>query len=336
MMQFNNRELFIRWYAWSLTYKDCDPAIWMANYIFDRFEFNIEQKYWLCWLYGNTYYYPTSFILWNEFPDYFLCSIDRITDWNTKYYKILRYQTDTKYNKGHLPTMFSSYKSVIGDKQQVKFESLLGDNEVDSFDNVYNYVSKSFYKFGRYTTWFYLQSLKHCCNLQINPKNLLLSDYSGSRSHRNGLLYALDKQDKIDVNLTKNEYEYLEAEAAAILEEMKSRFPNLKTQIDPFTMETCLCSFKKIFRESNGRYLGYYLDRQSEEIIKCMGDSWFGIDWDVLWQARYESLDSRICDVSQIKKEKFDNFVKYKKIDRLDWLFNDIETNRIGLENFYE
>ena len=51
----NRREAFIRWYAWSLEYKDCDPAVWLTNYLHRRYEHNREQRYWLAWLYGNTY-----------------------------------------------------------------------------------------------------------------------------------------------------------------------------------------------------------------------------------------------------------------------------------------
>jgi hypothetical protein len=337
LLKENRRECFIRWYMWSLEYKDCDPAIWMANYIFNRFEFNIEQKYWLCWLYGNTYYYPTAFILWNEFPDFELASSHRIESWNKENYKRLRYQTDTKYNKGHLPSMFLSYSSIIGDMEQEKFFSnLLGENEKESYKSVSSFVSDKFYKFGRYTTWFYLQSLKYCCGLPIEADSLLLNDYSGSRSHRNGLLYALGKEEEIDVKLTSKEYSRLESEALSIMEECKNRFPHLANQIEPFTMETCLCSFKKIFRENHGRYLGYYLDRQSEEIMQVEKDGWYGIHWDVLWEARKETLDNRVNSREYIKKEKFDNFLKSGKIDRLEWMFKDESPIKRGLESFYD
>jgi hypothetical protein len=333
----NRREAFIRWYIWSLEYKDCDPAIWMANYIFDRFEFNIEQRYWLCWLYGNTYYYPTAFILWNEFPDFELASIDRIENWNTQNYRILRYQTDTKYNKGHLPSMYESYMKVIGNKDQKDlFYSLLQDNETKSYQNISKFVNEKFYKFGRYTTWFYLQSLKYCCGLPIQADSLLLKDYSGSRSHRNGLLYVLGQEDNIDVKLSQSEYDRLENEATSIMEECRSRFPHLSTQIEPFTMETCLCSFKKLFRTTNGRYLGYYLDRQAEEIQKVQKDGWYGIDWNVLWQARSEILNPGLDLSTGIKKEKFHRFLESGSIEKLDWLFKDETKQKIGLEEFYD
>lgn len=321
-LKANRREAYKRWYTWSLTFKDCDPAIWMANYIFKRFEFNSEQTLWLAWFYANTYYYPTAFLLWNEFPDFELCDSERLTLWNTANYSRLRYQTDTKYNKGHLPVMFDSYKAAIGNGlQRDFFESLYGDNEEQSFLNIWDTVNSKFYKFGRYTTWFYLQTLKSCCNIKLNAPSLYLSDYSGSRSHRNGLCYALGLDDWIDVKLTAKQYEFLEAEAKAIQEEIDM------PEADPFTMETCLCSFKKIFRVNNGRYLGYYLDRQAEEISKVEGDGWYGIDWDVLWQARDETLDKRLAvKHAKIQKERFGYFLNTGNIDRLEFLYPDVKS----------
>ena len=105
----------------------------------------------------------------------------------------------------------------------------------------------------------------------------------------------------------------------------------MRNQIDFFTMETCLCSFKKIFREHHGRYLGYYLDRQSEEIEQAEKDGWDGIDWTVLWQARNETLDERLAHRSKIDKEKFTFYTRTGRIDRLNWMFDD-EQEKIGLE----
>jgi hypothetical protein len=99
-------------------------------------------------------------------------------------------------------------------------------------------------------------------------------------------------------------------------------------------METCLCSYKKIFREHHGRYLGYYLDRQAEEIIKVEGDGWYGIDWDVLWQSREETIDLRLDHKRGIDKEKFKYFINTGKLDNLEWMFDDEQKQPIGLEEF--
>jgi len=323
-LEENNREAFIRWYAWSLKYDDCDPAVWITNYLNTRFEHNDEQRLWLCWLYANTYQLPTAWVLMNEFPDCELATVDRMEQWNAINYKRLRYQTDTKWNKGHLPAMFASYQKFVGNRtQREAIESYYGGSEETSFDQLWSGVKGSLHKFGRYNTWFYLQHLKHTAGIHINPTSLMLYDYDGSRSHRNGLLCALGRHDDVDRKLTAVEYQNLERHAAEILLETKERFPKLASQVDFFTMETCLCSFKKIFREHHGRYLGYYLDRQAEEIMQCEKDGWYGIDWNVLWQSRNETIDQKLDHRRGINKNKFSSFLRTGKIENLDWMFDD-------------
>ena len=74
-------------------------------------------------------------------------------------------------------------------------------------------------------------------------------------------------------------------------------------------METALCSFKKIFRRNDSRYLGYYLDRQAEEILQVMQDDWFGIDWQVFWDGRNETIDPKLAESKRIKKELYGDFL---------------------------
>jgi hypothetical protein len=331
----NRREAFIRWYAWSLQYNDCDPAVWATNYLNDRYEHNDEERIWLAWLYGNTYQLPTAWVLKNEFPDYELADLGRITDWNSKNYKRLRYQTDTKWNKGHLPVMFESYQKFIGNgTQREKLESFYAGNSKDNFESLWGVLKTNLHKFGRYSTWFYMQHLRHTAGIDVEPTSLMLNDYDGSRSHRNGLLLAIGQDDDYDRKLSGAEYNDLESISSGIIDEMKQRFPHLVSQIDFFTMETCLCSFKKIFRQKHGRYLSYYLDRQAEEIQVAEKDGWTGIEWNVLWDSRNETIDLRLDRKQGIIKERFGDFLATGRLDGLDWMFDDEERVATGLENF--
>jgi hypothetical protein len=231
--------------------------------------------------------------------------------------------------------MFESYQKFIGDKSQREvLESYYGDNERQSFENLWSAIKGDLHKFGRYSTWFYMQHLKHTAGVVVEPTSLMLDDYDGSRSHRNGLLLAIGRPEDYDKKLTAAEYRILEDISSGIIAEMKDKFPELSSQIDFFTMETCLCSFKKIFRANHGRYLGYYLDRQAEEIIKAEGDGWYGIDWDVLWQARNETIDIRLDTKRGINKERYSSFLNTGRIENLEWMFDDEQTVLVGLENF--
>lgn len=328
----NRRNLFKKWFVWQLEYKDCDPAVWCMNYINNRFEHNDEQRLWFAWLYGNTYYLPTAWVLLNEFPDYELATLDRLNWWNTSNYKRLRYQTDCKWSKGHLPKMFESYQKFINThkNQRTKLESLYGNNEIQNFDNIWEALNKELFKFGRYSVWFYMQQLKHTANIAVKPSSLMLSDYSGSKSHRNGLLLALGRDEECDQKLTLGEYNYLECEAEDILDEIREKNP-LKpwfNQIDLFFMESALCSFKKLFRTHHGRYLGYYLDRQAEEILQCESDGWSGIEWNVLHQAREETLEPYLNRWHGPLKERFSEFM-----DTGNLLFPEEKEGMISLED---
>ena len=193
----------------------------------------------------------------------------------------------------------------MGDKTQREFfDELCQGSPEENFDLAWEVIKNGQYNFGRYSTWFYLQQVAQTCGVPLNPSSLMLKDYSGSKSHRNGLLYALGRTDWLDTKLANPDYELLEFEAKELLEDFHEEYPELKDTADFFMMETALCSFKKTFRVKKGRYLGYYLDRQSEEIQRCEKDDWNGINWKVLWQARCETIPSNELSKGKPKVDK--------------------------------
>lgn len=290
------KEVFLDWFLWAIKYGDCDPSIWLINYLFNRMEFNKEQKFWFAWIYANTYNLPTAWVIWNEFPDFENCEVERIKKWQDKYYKNIKYQVDCKWNKGRLDEMFISYKKIVNRIQEKFFEKIL--NGKDAFENykiLYDYVVKNFHKFGRYITWFYLQTLKQNCGLNLEPNSLLFFD-RGSESHRNGMFYALgmdEYTEKSYKDLDKKTFDYLESEAKDILNKSKKIYPDLSF----FEMETVLCSFKKVFRERQFRWKGYYLARQLKDIQDLEKLNWNGIDWNLLYEARKEVLHRKLVDM---------------------------------------
>lgn len=313
-------EGFLQFYAASVASGDCDPALWLISYLNERYEYSIEERLWFSWLY-HTYNLPTAFVYKNEFPDEELASVERFTGWNNENYQRLRYQTDTKWSKGHLPAMYQSYTDWVGaSSQEAKFEAICNGDPESNFEALWDIVKGQWYKFGRYTAFFYLQTLKHTCGVNIDCPSLLLSDYSGSKSHRNGLCYALGKDNWVNEKLTAKEYQYLEDAGRGLLLEAQRRWPMLASQFDNFSMETALCAYKKLWRVKRGRYVGYYLDRQSEEVMKAEADDWKGIEWDVIWQAREEVLGEKLAP--RRATEDKDKMRLFTEEGRLHWYVN--------------
>lgn len=306
----DRREGFLQFYAASVGCGDCDPALWLMRYLNTRYEYSTEERLWFAWLY-HTYNLPTAFVYKNEFPDEELASVERFTQWNDENYKRLRYQTDTKWSKGHLPAMYQSYTDWVGTStQSEKFAELCQGSPEENFKELWNLVKGQWYKFGRYTAFFYLQTLKHTCDVPIDCPSLLLSDYSGSKSHRNGLCLALGRDEWVNAKLSADEYNWLESAGAELLGEARRRWPKLAIHFDNFSLETALCAYKKLHRVSRGRYIGYYLDRQSEEVMKAESDNWRGIDWDVIWQARSEVVGDLLAPRNAIvSKDKMSLFL---------------------------
>lgn len=284
------------YFYWSLKFFDADPAMFLMNYINERMELNDEQRFWIAWLYGNTYQLPTAWIIANEFPDFENVDLERLTWWNDNNYKRLRYQNDQKWQKGHLPEMFESYRNEIGGNQKDFFTQLCPSDAdpVYNFQTLYHYITHRFHKFGRYSAWFYIQALKETCDLQVEAPSLLLGD-PNTHTQRDGLCRALGKDEWVgDDKILRDpgKLEHLNSGAEEILKRMHSKYPDVRA--DLFLLETILCAFKKTWRMQNGRYLGYYLDRQAADIRKVQNDGWWGIDWDLLWMGRDETLDPRV------------------------------------------
>ena len=60
---------------------DIDPQNLALRYICNRFELNLEQRYWLAFLFGCTYCAPTVYYIYNEFPDFENVDVDRLERW---------------------------------------------------------------------------------------------------------------------------------------------------------------------------------------------------------------------------------------------------------------
>jgi len=237
---------------------------------------------------------PTSFILKNEFPDQELASVERFDQWTNENYSRIFYDTDTKWSKGHIAAMYKSYHEFVGSKtQHERFSELCQDSPEKNFERLWEIVNKSWWRFGRYSAWFVLQTYKHTCGLPIEPNSLFLSDYEGSKSHRNGLCFASSKDDWVNQRLTAGQYKWLEGFAQDLIVEARLRWPRFSEQFDAFSLETASCSFKKIFRVKRGRYCGFYLDRMSEQITKAESAGWYGICWEVLHQMREECVGNQ-------------------------------------------
>ena len=325
--RLNPREAFKRYSVAAITSWEIDPNYPLLNYIFQRYELSKSQEYWACWLYGVFYHPGSVFWFMQEFPEYEKVDLGRLERWHQEHWRELRYNTDRKYEKGHLVEMFVSYRDMIGSQtpwaQEEFFSALLKSKDsVKNFHVVFQVLSKNLLRFGRYATYIYTEALARCMGMPIQADTVFLKE---ARSPRAGLCYALKREDWAKAKLTPEQWGLLEQEVGMLLEEIKEEYPDVP--IDHWLLESCLCAFKGFFRPTKGRYIPYYLDRQADEFLHLDGvESTSGVYWNLLWQFRRE------C----IMRELLGEYAKPQrlKIDKnLEHILRD--TGRmIGLEPF--
>ena len=276
-------ELFKEFCENSLRAKDVDPAMGYMNYIVDRMEFNEEQVLWLCFLYAVTYQLPSAYLIWNEYPDLELVGIARFRKWWDKNQQQIPFQTDKIKQRRSVVETVESYKNLVGKSQKAYFDSLLNSkNPQENFDRLWDINGIKY--FGRFSIWNWCQALKHVAGYTIEPTTLMIGE-SESVSFTDGLAYAYGHLDRVTTKEAgkKVYHNWTDKQKA----KMEKQCADLKEilGIDNFALETLACAFKKIWRENDSRYIGYYNDRIAED-IRNTARNWSGVDWKLLWDAR--------------------------------------------------
>jgi hypothetical protein len=267
------REVFLRFYEFHTKYKAHPGAVYYTMpYLFEAFNLNTEQKYWLCFLNGVCQNIITTWEIFNRFPEVPKDKnrLDELSIFFRANYKKFGWDTDRRYVKNQFEKCVEKYMELLaGGTQEEYFDAYCNENATVNFDNLWNVVMSQFYLFGRLSTFSYLEYLK-IAGLNIECSTLFLFDLDGSKSHRNGLCKVLgrDDLDWHSSNPAFNGYEKthlkaLEYEGEILLQEAKAR----GIDASYFTLESTLCCYKSWYRK-NRRYPNVYNDMFYERILR--------------------------------------------------------------------
>jgi hypothetical protein len=280
-------EDYIAYHGAMVEVGDMDPAYPILLYVASRYELNMEQRYWLAFLYAACYCVPTAFYILSEFPDAENVDVGRLERWWTANRERVVFQTDRRWirSRNQFVDHFISYRDHIGDmSQEERFATFLADTPEETYKQAYKYML-NVYQLGRYSMFLYLEAVHAMTAFPMMPDGL---DLRNSQSSRNGLCFAMNR----DEWLRGHDYGKgpLDAEAYTTLSIDFNRLLEMMAPLQPadasnvWSVETSLCAYKKIHRGK--RYVGYYIDRQYDEIAKMQGNVPDGVDWQPLWDFR--------------------------------------------------
>lgn len=291
MKAANRLEDYFAYHLAMIDVGDLDPAYPALLYLCDRYEFNVEQRFWLAFLYAATYHVPSAFYIYNEFPDAENVDLGRMNRWWKANRSRTVFQTDRRWirSRNQFVPMVESYLNLTGVAEGNTQESFyarafLSSDPVLTYQRAYEGMMNVHYM-GRYALFLYLESVATLTGFPMQPQGL---DLHNSQSTRNGICYAIGRDEWLcghdygRKDVPSEAYEILTQNLGMIVSELQNRRPDGTTDI--WSAETSLCAYKKIHRGT--RYLGYYIDRQHDEIAKMQANVPEGVDWTPLWDFR--------------------------------------------------
>ena len=299
------KELFFKFYEFHTSYKIHPGLVYLFLPALAEHEgWNMEQRLWVAFIEGFCENPCTVWAITRFFPELprTESELSDFEKWHSEHWKQLDYDTDTRYNKGHAVEQIRSYlDNLAGRSQEDFFLSFKTDNKKEWFDNIWEAVLK-FNRFGRLTSWSYIEFIKILTGWDYEYSSLKMNELDGSKSHRNGLLRVLGRDDlewwrgnDNDVTThTKELMDECEVLGQSLTEELKERFKgkNWSKFIGYETVESALCAFKNCFH--GRRYPNVYTDMSYERIRKAERFWDKDVDFSIFWKIREDNLPEKL------------------------------------------
>ena len=235
-----------------------------------RYNWDAEQKLWFAFLNGLTQNPITSLRLFDQLPSVppAGAALTKFEEWFNAEWDTLQFDTDRRYQKKDTLPAIKTYAKLVEEFNGSQEEMLTGTYAV-----LWSHVRDSYFSFGRLSSFSYLEYV-HLSGFGADCDDLLFSDKSGSKSHRNGMLFLRGSDelvwDKRLPNGQDGNYKnlklmsgFLAAEADAFLEKFTAQNPDV-LDVGRFTLESNLCTFKNHF--FGRRYPGVYADMAWERV----------------------------------------------------------------------
>lgn len=269
---------------------EVDPACPMLQYIASHLHLDMEQRFWLAWLYSTCYSAPTAYYMLTKFPTSHSMTPERMNNWWKLNRHKLVFESDRRYVKSmnRFPAMFESYLKFTGGVDSSPFKRNRKSTPGKTYEALYRAIDRALYFYGRFSIFNYLETVY---NLTHFPQLATGVDLKYARTVRNGLCYATGHDDwvrkkKERMELNQAQVSYLQAKLTQLYKELKREHPEVPTTYR--NLETGLCAYYKLFIPS--RYAGYYIDRQMLE-IETMQKLAPDCNWGMLWKFRRDNFD---------------------------------------------
>ena len=267
----NRREYFDSLYKMNLQHGVMPGLVYLyMPELARRYNWDAEQKLWFAFLNGMTQNPITSMRIFTNLPSVPPASAQLVqfTYWFNTHWDTLQFDTDRRYQKKDSIDAIRAYAKLV--EEFGSQEKMLTGK---SYAELWHIVRNGYYTFGRLSSFSYLEYVK-IMGYGADCDDLLFNDKSGSKSHRNGMLFLLGKDelvwDKRLPNGQDGNYPEFQKMCGWLTQQSDEHLKEFYTTYYPhwavsrFTFESNLCTFKNHF--FSHRYPGIYADMAQERI----------------------------------------------------------------------
>lgn len=259
----NRRAYFMALYRMNLEHRVMPGLVYLylpelrAHYGWDD-----ETALWAAFINGLTQSPLTTLRILERLP---ACppagaELKSFTEWFNAEWANLHFDTDRLKNKRNTVAAIKSYAGVVA-----MFDSQVDMLTGKSYAALWE-IANLFHSMGRLSCFSYLEYV-HLLGFGAECDNLMFEDKSGSKSHRNGMMFLLGHDEHIWDKRAESGFDgnyddlgklarYLDLMATSYLEDHRSVHPH--PHANNFTLESQCCQFKNGFFAR--RYPGVYSD----------------------------------------------------------------------------
>ena len=229
-----------------------------------------ETCLWFAFLNGMTQNPLTSLRLFEQIPEPpDVVQISKFSTWFDSNWSSLQFDTDRRYAKKDTVKAIVSYTRELANHGGSQVAMLDGRK----YHDLWVLVENRFFTFGRLSTFSYLEYLT-IFGHGTECIDLMFHDVSGSKSHRNGMLFLMGQDPLVHDKRAKNGFDgeyidffkmcgWLAKKANERLARYRLENPDVP-HANLFTFESQLCQFKNNF--FGRRYPGVYADMGYERL----------------------------------------------------------------------
>lgn len=283
------RELFQKFYSFHLRYRSHPGCVYyVLPFMAAQLGWDEDQCAWAAWINGNTQNPVTTLMLMEagDRPE----RVESMLNWFADHQSSLAWDTDRRYHRKKFPEATLGYLHITGGTLTYwRQAARRGWGGCWAAANALPTM-------GRLSTWSYLEYLRLLRVGDVpDSDTLMLTDMSGSRSHRNGLALVGGHEHLmwwrfnpgVDHKVyTPDVIRHFSTLGASLLDEARALNPG-HPDVGYLTLESALCSFKS-WHVPNRRYTGVYNDMLYDRLK--LAESRHGKRFDIIWEARRKCL----------------------------------------------